>query len=124
LQRLRHWRRFSLLPRSGAGKHDQERGGCATPSQAASVTAALALLCIANASTLRGLQPLFVKGAVEEVTQYEFIKWNTYSRIAAFFPRVGYPYMWGRSPLAPKDLRIEQRYINIDGEAATSMRST
>lgn len=93
----------------------------ATPSQAATVTAVLALLCIANASTLRGLQPLFVKGAVEDVTQYEFVKWNTYSRIAAFFPRVGYPYMWGPSPLAPEDLRIEQRYINIDGEAATSM---
>jgi predicted membrane-bound spermidine synthase len=29
--------------------------------------------------------------------------------------------MWGPSPIAPKDLRVEQRYLNIDGEAATSM---
>ncbi len=110
---------------AAAQRGGQARSGAwwsrATIGQAASVTAVLTLLCIANSSTLRGLQPLFVKGAVEEVTQYEFVKWNTYSRIAAFFPRVGYPYMWGPSPLAPKDLRIAQRYINIDGDAATSM---
>jgi spermidine synthase len=93
----------------------------ATTGQAALVTAVLVLLCVANASTLRGLQPLFVKGVAEEVTKFEFVKWNTFSRVVSYFPRFGYPFMWGPSPIAPKDLRIEQRYLNIDGEAATSM---
>jgi hypothetical protein len=93
----------------------------ASPRVAALTAGILVLLCVGNSLTTRGLQPMFVKGQLEDLSQYEFIKWNTYSRVVASYPQVEYPSLWGPSPIAPKDMQIEQRSLAIDGDAATSM---
>jgi hypothetical protein len=105
-----------------AAHHDSQQGvGWASPGIAALVTGILMLVCVGNSLTTHGLQPMFVKGRLEDLSQYEFIKWNTYSRVVATYPQADYPFLWGASPIAPKDMQIEQRGLNIDGDAATSM---
>lgn len=70
----------------------------------------------------RGLVPTVVRGHLEYLEHHDVVAWNSFSRILA----QGGPMrpepavMWAASPAMP-DTRIEQRWINIDGEAATVM---
>ncbi|HLJ20805.1 MAG TPA: hypothetical protein VKU84_11435 [Stellaceae bacterium] len=80
------------------------------------------LLCaVANGTTDKGLQPIFVKGRVEAAADAPmFTQWNTFSRIAVFDEGNQLPQMWGPSPaFNPEGWSIEQRRMNIDGDAGT-----
>lgn len=81
----------------------------------------LVVAAVANGMVGYGLRPLVVKGKVEAAHDWPmYIKWNTFSRIAVFDRGKGWPQMWGASPLHNPDLwKIEQRQMNIDGDAAT-----
>ncbi|MCS6778791.1 MAG: class I SAM-dependent methyltransferase [Geminicoccaceae bacterium] len=70
----------------------------------------------------RGLVPTVVRGHLEYLEHHDVVAWNSFSRILA----QGGPVrpepavMWAASPAMP-ETRIEQRWVNIDGEAATVM---
>jgi hypothetical protein len=85
------------------------------------IFAVLAVVAIANGATIRGIQPLVVKHDVDRRENIAFEKWNSYSRILARKPYVDAPLLWGPSPRMPADLKVSQRRLNIDGDAATSM---
>jgi spermidine synthase len=82
----------------------------------------LAGAAVLNGQTASGLQPLVVKGRFESGESYLFRKWNTFSRVVVMPGFSWYPDLWGPSPLygeSPARIRIEQRWLNIDGDAGT-----
>ncbi len=88
------------------------------------IVVALAILGIANASTTHGIQPIVVKDKAESRRgegRYTYEKWNSFSRVVAFQSRGGFPGLWGPSPTLPKDLDVQQIWLNIDGLAGTAM---
>jgi spermidine synthase len=85
------------------------------------ITLALALFALVNALLPIGVRPLLVKDAVESQKSILYEKWNSYSRIVATQPTVGFPNLWGPSPKTPPSTRVPQSILNIDGAAGTTM---
>jgi hypothetical protein len=86
------------------------------------VALALALLACANTSTNLGLQPVAAKfGVIDPLSRFDYIKWNSFSRIAVWGSVLEPPFLWGPSPELPPGSAIEQRMMNIDGLAGTTM---
>jgi hypothetical protein len=83
--------------------------------------ALLLALAVANGTTMRGIQPIVVKNSVDRRENLSFEQWNSYSRIMARKTYVAEPLLWGPSSTMPADIRVAQRRLNIDGDAATSM---
>jgi spermidine synthase len=85
------------------------------------LTVALALFACFNAVAPRiGVRPVLVKDYVEGPFHNAYEKWNSYSRIAASYPSLGVPFLWGPSPKLPTT-PIMQSVLNIDGNASTNM---
>jgi hypothetical protein len=76
----------------------------------------------ANADTAP-LRPAWVKAQLEDPEKFEWIGWNTYSRVSVSKTVEVPPRMWSGSRLLPVELQtpIAQRAITIDGAAATMM---
>jgi hypothetical protein len=66
-----------------------------------------------------GLTLLMAKNRLE-LQSPEVVRWNTYSRIMVGPLDRSEPYLWGASPVLPAST-VSQRYLNIDGDAATWM---
>jgi spermidine synthase len=81
----------------------------------------LGLAAIANSRSAALIRPLVVKNSVEPASKFDIERWNSFSRIAVYPVAESVPQLWGRSPVAPQET-VNQRLLNIDGEAATSMR--
>ena len=84
----------------------------------------LAGLGLANASAdPPALRPAWVKAFPEDPEAYEWIGWNTYSRVSVDKSVERPPVMWAGSRLMPPELKapVETRAIKIDGAAATMM---
>jgi len=80
----------------------------------------LAVLAVANGLGHHGLRPIFVKGQLEPRPLFE--AWNSFSRIAVFKGSSMAPQMWGPSPNFRQEMwAVEQRKMNIDGDAGTTM---
>jgi hypothetical protein len=87
----------------------------------ASILAFLAIVAIANSLSNYGLQPLVAKGTFESGGSYLFREWNTFSRVAVGPTHAKQPPLWGPSPkLVPDHFIIEQRGMDIDGDAGTT----
>jgi len=85
------------------------------------VTVVLLVVAAANATTRFGLQPISAKfNEIRAGKDFEFEKWNSFSRIIVERSEERPPVLWGASPRLPlKD--AEQRGLNIDGLAGTTM---
>ena len=82
---------------------------------------ALLALALGNAAIYpHGLDLSFAKARVEDPAVIEHTQWNSYSRIRAEKIVHDAPYMWGASAAMPS-VEIDQRHMNIDGEAGTTM---
>ena len=81
----------------------------------------LVLAALANGLAPNGLAPVTVKGRVEAAHNPPMLTaWNSFSRIAVFDNPSRVPRMWGPSPnFRPGDWAVEQRVMNIDGDAGT-----
>jgi SAM-dependent methyltransferase len=78
-------------------------------------------LALSNAAIYpHGLMLPFAKARVESPDVIEHTQWNSYSRIRAEKIVHGSPAMWGGSSAMPP-VEIDQRYMNIDGDAGTTM---
>lgn len=77
----------------------------------------LGILTALNASSDRGLVPLWVKGRPEDRKDLALEIWNSHSRVQVSEERVGAPIFWGRGK-CPK-VEVAQRWITIDGDAGT-----
>jgi spermidine synthase len=85
-----------------------------------SVFGILVVVALANGASNYGLQPLVSKGTFEGGNSYVFREWNTFSRIVVGRTRNAEPFLWGPSPkLMRSDYVIDQRVMNIDGDAGT-----
>jgi spermidine synthase len=87
----------------------------------APVTVALVALALLNSVSPVGLRPVLVKDSFEGSPKGMYEKWNSYSRIRAYPPKVQLPQLWGASPQLPPDSRVSAVYLNIDGAAGTQM---
>ena len=81
----------------------------------------LAILVPLNSGGRYGFKPVMVKDNVETGWRSRAELWNSYSRIVAYRPNPVFPLMWAESPAMPRDLKVEQAYLNIDGAAGTAM---
>ncbi|MBM3487223.1 MAG: hypothetical protein FJX67_11430 [Alphaproteobacteria bacterium] len=85
--------------------------------------AAIAAVAFVNGLSLDTLKPVSVKGIVESHPDHGqpiFERWNSFSRIAVYNRGEKSPELWGpSSAYDPTRWRIEQRWLNIDGDAAT-----
>ena len=80
-----------------------------------------ALVALGNAALQpNGLHLTVAKNQIEDVGNFDYVGWNSYSRIVAEKISRNYPMMWGGSSKAQYD-KIDQRYMNIDGDAGTAM---
>jgi hypothetical protein len=84
---------------------------------------ALAALALVNSVTPYGLYPWVVKGRVEaRGPDWLLERWNSFSRVIVIEHPSRDPQLYGRSPrMPPGPWKVEQRWLNIDGEAATFM---
>ena len=86
------------------------------------IAIAFAGLACVNASTNLGLQPVSAKfGGIEPLDKYDYVKWNSFSRIAVWGSDFQPVFLWGPSPELPPNSKLEQRGMNIDGFAGTTM---
>src|SRR5215813_2656968 len=114
----------ALLFRRGATP--AERAEAAPPKwllldRPASLFVALAAFAMINATIApKGLALTFAKGSIENPQDIDYLRWNSYSRVRADKPVHGPAGMWGPSPKKP-DVRLDQRWMNIDGDAGTVM---
>jgi hypothetical protein len=84
------------------------------------ITAILGSCALLNGLTDYGFQPLVAKGHFEGGNSHIFRQWNSFSRIAVYREVTGAPQMWGPSArFAGRAGRIQQRKLNIDGDAGT-----
>jgi spermidine synthase len=105
------------------GNHG-EGGGRRQVIQAASLGLVLVGLGLANAhAEVPPLRPAWVKAKPEAPERFEFIGWNTYSRVSVSKTTEAPPTMWSGSRRMPAELRepVSRRTITIDGAAATTM---
>ena len=109
--------RVDVAP-AGAGQPAQLRGLWARPGL---VAIALAILCVLNAMTRYGFQPIGGKFGIETRGDFDLEQWNSFSRVVAFKSDSQVPFLWGPSPVYRPEKRIEQRELNIDGFAGTFM---
>jgi hypothetical protein len=82
----------------------------------------LAVLAAYNASFDLGFQPVSAKGgSIERLNDFNYVKWNSFSRIAVHGAILEPPVLWGASPALPPGPPVVQRELNIDGLASTTM---
>jgi len=112
----------------GAESESESKGGSSSQLRRVLAAGGLAVLLaglgFANASAVFApLRPVWVKGMPEDPEQFEFVGWNTYSRITVEKTIDVPPHMWAGSRLIPPALFVptRQRTIKIDGAAATMM---
>ena len=85
------------------------------------VVMALLTLAIINSLAPVGIRPILVKDQFEWSGLGVYERWNSYSRIFASRPEIGFPYLWGLSPKLTLETRVPQVKLNIDGSAASFM---
>lgn len=92
---------------------------------ALAIGAAWLALAVFNAATPFGLDPIVVKGRIEQRQQFAYEKWNSFSRIVAYRPEKANAAsaLWAASPRTTVE-SIEMMRMNIDGEAGTNMIRT
>jgi hypothetical protein len=91
-------------------------------AQRSGVAIAIAILAltIGNASTSRGLVPLWVKGRAEDRAQVELELWNSFSRVQVLKPAHVPAAMWGGGTRCLPSF-VHQRGIEIDGHASSPL---
>jgi hypothetical protein len=80
----------------------------------------LVILAVVNSTSGYGIRPLYAKGSMRRPGIIE--KWNSYSCVKVEKEVEEHPQYWGMSPVAPRDLLVHQHHMDIDGEAATTVR--
>jgi hypothetical protein len=111
----------SLFADAGIGEAPQVKPSLDRIFKHRTLILALLALCAAlNGTGYYGIQPLMVKGSIEDGNSHIFRKWNTFSRVAVYPTTTGMPAMWGPSPVfSPAGKPVTQRWLNIDGDAGT-----
>jgi len=87
------------------------------------VVIAMAALAWANSMVNVGFQPILTKyGPVEMLNSFDYIRWNSFSRITVtHMAKVTPPTLWGPSPALPPGTSGEERALTIDSGAGSYM---
>jgi spermidine synthase len=75
-----------------------------------------------NSMSVYGIRPLVAKNLIQNPKFLLMERWNTFSRVALYKGEMGPPQYWGPSPVAPPNGNVFQYHMNIDGDAATTLR--
>lgn len=75
-----------------------------------------------NSMTVYGIRPFVAKNVIQNPLALLMERWNTFSRVALYKGIMARPQYWGASSTAPQDEKIFQYYMNIDGDAGTTLR--
>jgi len=88
------------------------------------VAASLAAVAVGNAvAAVPPLRPAWIKGEHEDYGRFDYVGWNTYSRVTVTRSEERAPDLWGRGQRAGTAVEgaVAQRLIQIDGDAGTAM---
>lgn len=86
------------------------------------VSATVLALAFANGATRYGFQPMSAKSRMITIgTDYDFDKWNSFSHVTVTRESGPVAFLWGGSPALPSGMGVDQRYLDIDNTAGTSM---
>ncbi len=97
-------------------------GGSLHRARCGGLLVVLVAVAFFNSFTSHGFEPVAIKGQTERSESKLFEKWNSFSRVGVYRVDSNRPEMFGPSPLAALDTwSVEQRRMNIDGEAGTVM---
>lgn len=80
----------------------------------------LGVVALANATTHRGLVPLWAKGHAEDPATVDFEAWNSHSRVQVSRAELQPASLWGPGSKC-RIPRVMQRMIVIDADAATPL---
>lgn len=115
---------FFLIAHRAAGDHGAPLLAVARLpifARPATIATIFAVLALGNAAVQPyGLKLSVVKDAIESATPDSFIWWNSFSRINVGRSTAESPQLWGASAAMPA-AEIDERYMAIDGSAASSM---
>jgi hypothetical protein len=75
-----------------------------------------------NAWSPDGIAPVFVKGKIEDRSRHLYRKWNSFSRVVVEKGGLSVPQLWGASPKMPPQSAVMQYWMNVDGDAGTTIR--
>lgn len=93
------------------------------PRRFAAWTLVLLLLVVPlNAWSPDGIAPVFVKGKLEDPSRHLYRKWNSFSRVVVEKGGLSRPQLWGASPKMPPQVPVMQYWMNVDGDAGTTLR--
>ncbi len=72
------------------------------------------------ASSKPFLYPLWIKNKLVSMSYIDYEEWNSISRVTVMNEEKDItPYLWGPSPILPKDAKVTGKYLVIDGDAGT-----
>lgn len=81
-------------------------------------TFSISALNVASAKPF--LYPLWIKNKIIKMSYIDYEEWNSISRVTVMNEEKDItPYLWGPSPIVPKDAKVTGRYLVIDGDAGT-----
>jgi hypothetical protein len=82
----------------------------------------LVVVTIVNATAPRGISPLVVKGKIADNSDQLYEEWNSFSRVVVHQGGWSIPQLWAASPAMPPQHPVVQFYMDVDGDAGTTIR--
>ncbi len=83
------------------------------------LVASLVALSIVN-TQMRWLRPYIVKGYKDNISDYQYEKWNSFSHVVVYREETGSPWYWSQSFQSP-EFTVTQHMMRIDGSAGTTV---
>jgi SAM-dependent methyltransferase len=111
---------ISAVAFAAAGAFAAHAGEGKLRSRSFGFALAMVAATVANASTMHGLQPVWVKGKADDRAHLLAEVWNPISKVRVFEPVVAVPIMWGPSPNWQPQ-RMENIFLDIDHSAGTNI---
>jgi hypothetical protein len=109
---------FAAAAPGGGPESRWARKACTRP-----VLVAISLLAVTGLNSVSPIRirPIMVKDRLEGSPAGRFERWNSYSRIVVDPPGSAPPFLWSASAKLPRELRVPQVAMDIDGSAGTMM---
>ncbi|MBN1120294.1 MAG: hypothetical protein JXJ17_04395 [Anaerolineae bacterium] len=83
------------------------------------LVASLVAISIIN-TQVRWLRPYIVKGYKDNISDYQYEEWNSFSHVVVYQEETGPPWYWAQSFQAP-EYTVTQHMMRIDGSAGTTV---
>jgi hypothetical protein len=113
---------FSAVGAAAAYSFVWRQGAFAHRGAVRGVVVLLVVVAGVNTMAPRRISPLFVKGEITDVEDQLYEEWNSFSRVVVHQGGWSIPQIWAASPAMPPQRPVVQFYMDVDGDAGTTIR--